>query len=136
MVAKGFTMIELMIVVAIIGLLAAIALPAYLDYSIRARVSEGFNLAFPAQLAVAEITFDNSAFPASQAETGYITPAATPDVDSITIGAQGVITITYTPNAGDGTILLVPTLDPVRALTWDCKRGTLLSKYRPALCRP
>lgn len=65
MVAKGFTMVELMIVIAIIGLLAAIAIPAYLDYSIRARVSEGFNLAFPARLAVAETTFDNSVFPAS-----------------------------------------------------------------------
>lgn len=136
MMAKGFTLIELMIVVAIIGILAVIAIPAYTDYTIRARVSEGFNLASPAQLAVAETTFNQSVLPSTQAETGYVTPVATDNVSSITIGALGVITITYTASAGGGTILLRPTLDPVRAITWDCTGGSLPGKYRPATCRP
>lgn len=133
---QGFTLIELMIVVAIVGILAAIAIPAYRDYTIRSRVTEGLSLASAAKLAVAETTLSNNGLPATQAATGYVgLTAATTNVTSITIAAAGVITITYTAVAGAGTITLVPTLRTNGEITWNCQGGTLLARYRPSACR-
>ncbi|WP_419418900.1 pilin [Legionella sp. D16C41] len=133
---RGFTLIELMIVVAIVGILAAIAIPAYQDYTIRARVTEGLSLATAAKTAVSETTQSTGTLPADAAAAGYTPPTATANVQSIDI-ANGVITITYTATAGGGTLLLTPTLDPAtKQITWSCSTGgTLAAKYRPANCR-
>ncbi len=133
---KGFTLIELMIVVAIVAILVVVAIfPMYQDYTIKARVTEGLALASSAKLAVSETATTNNVLPATQAATGYTTPAATTNVASIVIGANGVITITYTAVSGGGTLILTPTLTGNNDVTWDCTGGTLLVKYRPANCR-
>ena len=101
---KGFTLIELMIVVAIIGILAAIAIPAYQDYTIRAQVTEGLNLADAVKVAVADYYTQNGTFPAAglttAAPTGLgFTGLSTGKYGTVNLAAAGLITSTFS-NAG------------------------------------
>lgn len=132
---KGLTLIELMVVVAILGILVTLAVPAYRDHAVKARVSEGLYLTEGAKLAVAETAMTLHVLPNSQAETGYVSPAPTANVQSIKIASHGTIVISYTELAGNGTLIFAPTLQDSGELTWDCMGGSLAKQYRPSNCR-
>lgn len=131
---KGFTLIELMIVVAIIGILAAIALPAYQDYTVRARVSEGLALASSAKTAVAETYQNNNAFVLTA--SGWTAPSGTKNVQSVGVAdSTGVITVTMSTLAQSVVLTLTPGLTVGQPVTWTCTTDASFKKYVPAECR-
>lgn len=136
----GFTLIELMIVVAIIGILAAIALPAYQDYTKRSHVSEGLSLAGAAKMGVSEFYADRGVWPTTNSAVGLASATSIKGnaVRSVAVGGSGVITITYNTKAEAGkTLVLTPAgSNTDGSITWDCKAtGTIQGKYRPSTCR-
>jgi type IV pilus assembly protein PilA len=136
---QGFTLIELMIVVAIIGILAAIAIPAYQDYTIRAQVSEGMSLASGAKAAVAEFYQDSGTWPATNGAAG-LSPAANIEGQYTTGVAvvANVVTVTYGDQANTaitGKTLTLTATDNIGAIEWTCDNGTLLDKHVPSACR-
>ncbi|MFO1502463.1 MAG: pilin [Steroidobacteraceae bacterium] len=158
-VQKGFTLIELMIVVAIIGILAAIAIPAYQDYTIRSQVTEGLNLSSDLKAGVAEWYANNGAWPAlTDLGIANATDKQGKYVSQIGV-VGGVITITYGNNANAAnlagkTLILTPGTSPNGDVAWQCGSksmpgtltaatawegagagGTVDQKYRAAECR-
>ena len=162
---RGFTLIELMIVVAIIGILAAIAIPAYQDYTVRARVTEGLNLAAPVKTLVSEIASAGASVANAAGYTaGFVAPAASTNVTLMAVNAQtGAITMTYSARVpgGGATLILNPFTGteaapaalpdatgiftpPQDSVKWRCKaalaggfgaNGTLAARYAPSECR-
>ena len=134
---KGFTLIELMIVVAIIGILASIALPAYQQYTKRAHVIESLVLTSEAKTAVSEYYATTSEFPRSNELAGLASPTDINGtaVDSLTIGSGGTITALFNSKVEDQkTLILVPS-NATGSITWTCNTGTVNHKYVPSRCR-
>lgn len=133
---KGFTLIELMIVIAILGILIAIALPAYLDYVTRTKNAECLNVAAGAKLAVSETAQDRGTLGLVTAtNTGYSFVASS-YCSSIEVGASGVITAVSLPGASSPVTFTLRPISAAGRLEWDCSvaSGTNLTLV-PAECR-
>lgn len=136
-IQQGFTLIELMIVIAIIGILAAVALPAYQDYTVRARASEMLSMIAPAKLAVGEyITTNNGQVPGSFSAAGY-TAATSPMVQSISYNSTtGAVSVqSNSGNLGaDVTMRLTPTTNASGSVLWSCT-SIVGTNFAPSTCR-
>ena len=137
---QGFTLIELMIVVAIIGILAAIAIPAYQDYTIRAQVSEGLNLAGGAKAAVSEFTMDRGTFPSDNSEAGIATVPTNINgkyTASVTV-TNGEVSVEYGNDAHtllSGDSLELSPITNAGSVEWICQSAEIADKHLPAACR-
>ncbi len=137
---QGFTLIELMIVIAIIGILAAVAVPAYTDYTIRARVSEAINFGHAAKTSVSEYYTSMGTMPADVAEAGFhgTYSAVVQDITYAVTAGTGVLTIAVTDVGGDisaGDNFTLTGTGSADGVTWVCAAGTIPGKYLPANCR-
>jgi type IV pilus assembly protein PilA len=133
---KGFTLIELMIVVAIIGILAAIAIPAYSDYTKRAKVTELVTAGSACKASVSEYFQSQGVFPTSLDEAGC-SATDTAKISDITLTDPGIITVTSQIDGVAGTYVLTPTetVADSGVLEWSCADSTIEEKYLPANCR-
>lgn len=137
---QGFTLIELMSVIAILGILMAIAIPAYQNYTVRSRVAEGMNLAGSAKLAVAETYQSKSSWPATNFDAGLSLAASINgnNVTSVTT-SNGKITILYRNQPMiDGAVLVLSPSYVDGSVTWNCKASvgtTVRQRFLPSACR-
>ena len=137
---RGFTLIELMIVVAIIGILAAVAVPMYLDYTVRSQIAEGLNVSGGAKSAVTEYYQERGVFPADNTAAGLEAAANIVGkyVASVTVGGA-VITIQYGNDANAkifGKTVTLTGVDNLGSVSWVCASGGVIqAKHLPAACR-
>jgi type IV pilus assembly protein PilA len=138
--SAGFTLIELMIVVAIIAILTAIAIPAYQDYVTRTQVAEGLNLSGGAKLAIWDFFSQNGHFPPSNLSAGLVTSTSIAGkyVSSVS-QINGVITVAFNNPATNSAIknsnLVLSATDNTGSIIWVCKSTTIGARYLPTSCR-
>ncbi len=135
--SSGFTIIELMIVLTVIGVLVAVAIPAYNAYVTRAKVSEGLQVFAPARQSIAELHLMQGSFPQSNAEAGLAEPAAYRGryVGGLAVGPAGVVTIAFAdPALAGGRLIFTPMAQAGGGVKWTCSTD-IPHGLVPAECR-
>lgn len=138
---QGFTLIELMIVIAIIGIIASIAIPLYTNYVIRSQVAEGINLSLSAKVAATEYFQNHGVFATTNGSAGLEAGVSIVGefVTQVQLAAGGAIQITFGNRAHpdiNGAILSMTPASNLGSVTWDCTGDALLpNKYVPGSCR-